>query len=124
MQFNNRPDQKNRRKYLRHNATPAEKLLWQYLRNRQLDGYKFRRQHSYGPYIMDFYCPELRLCIELDGKSHFTFEGMEKDDIRNEYLRQAQIDVLRIENHHVTVHPEAVLNTIKERMVGRKKRLG
>ena len=58
------------RQELRTNATPAEKLLWQYLKEKQISNYKFQRQHGVGPYILDFYCPVLRLGIELDGNVH------------------------------------------------------
>ena len=60
---------KTLRQELRASATPAEKLLWQYIKEKQIDNYRFRRQHGVGPYILDFYCPSLRLGIELDRKS-------------------------------------------------------
>ena len=79
MQRNNRVHLKARRKQLRNDPTPAEKLLWLYLKLSQLDGHKFRRQHSYGSYIMDFYCPSERLCVEVDGESHSTPEAQAHD---------------------------------------------
>jgi very-short-patch-repair endonuclease len=75
MQLNNKPILKNYRKGLRNNMTEAEIVLWKYLKGSQLDGKKFRRQHSFGNYILDFYCAPLKLAIELDGASHFTEEG-------------------------------------------------
>ena len=60
-----------RRKELRNTSTVAETVLWKYLKNRQLDGKKFRRQSSVGPYIVDFFCPEKRVAVELDGAPHF-----------------------------------------------------
>ncbi len=113
MQMNNHPNRKFFRKKLRNQSTRAEKYLWMYIRNRQVEGVKFRRQHSYGPYIMDFYCPALRLCIEVDGAWHYTIEGMYKDQIRTEYLNNASIEVIRFENRDVLMHIEGVLEAIK-----------
>ena len=78
-QINNVVYLKNTRKQLRNNPTKAEQVLWKYLKNKQIKGYKFRRQHSVGNYILDFYCPALKLCIEIDGDSHFTDEGKNYD---------------------------------------------
>ena len=82
----NQPAQKEQRRQLRTRGTSAEARLWLMLKNRQLDGMRFRRQFSIGPYILDFYCPEIRLCIELDGEHHFYKEGCEHDEQRTEYL--------------------------------------
>src|SRR5437660_7589489 len=65
----------DRRKQLRQSLTPAEALLWLNLKSSQLDGKKSRRQHSVGPYIVDFFCPECRLGVELDGEGHMTETG-------------------------------------------------
>jgi len=65
---------KDTRKYLRNNLTEAESLLWEVLKGKKLAGRKFRRQHSIGYYIVDFYCPSEKLIIELDGQHHFTPE--------------------------------------------------
>ena len=65
--IHNRPVLKSRRKELRNNSTSAEKLLWGMLQHSNLGGYKFRRQHSVGAYILDFYCPSEKLAVELDG---------------------------------------------------------
>jgi very-short-patch-repair endonuclease len=74
--IHNRVELKPFRKKLRNNSTSAEATLWTYLKNRQLEGRKFRRQHSIGNYIADFYCPEEQLVIELDGEGHFWEEGI------------------------------------------------
>ena len=71
---------KPKRKDLRTNGTSAEAVLWNHLKNRQLSGRKFRRQFSVDYYILDFFCPEENLCIELDGHNHFTEEGKMKDE--------------------------------------------
>ena len=67
------------RKDLRSNGTPAEAKLWSLIKNRQVENLKFRRQFSIGNYILDFYCPELKLCIELDGDYHYNSQKHEMD---------------------------------------------
>ena len=74
---------------------------------------KFRRQHSIGRYVVDFYCPECRLAIELDGQVHFNSIKSEYDDVRTEFLKQLNIRVLRFENGQVFENLESVLNVIK-----------
>lgn len=72
---------------LRRDETRAEKLLWKYLRGRKLDGYKFRRQHPIdGKFILDFYCFEAKLGIEIDGQNHLGKAQMEYDQVRTKYL--------------------------------------
>ena len=93
--IHNRPVLKSRRKELRNNSTSAEKLLWKLLQHSNLGGYKFRRQHSVGAYILDLYCPAEKLAIELDGPSHFTDEAPEYDQQRTAYLNALNIRVLR-----------------------------
>ena len=110
----NQLQQKELRRELRTNGTIAEATLWQMLKSRQIEGFKFRRQFGIGPYILDFYCPELRLCIELDGQPHFTPEGYEYDLHRTEYLNRFHgIQVMRFENIDVFCYPENVLSEIR-----------
>ena len=110
----NQLQQKELRRELRINGTIAEATLWQMLKSRQIEGFKFRRQFGIGPYILDFYCPELRLCIELDGQPHFTPEGYEYDLHRTEYLNRFHgIQVMRFENKDVFCYPENVLSEIR-----------
>ena len=99
--IHNRPVLKARRQELRNQATPAEKLLWRELRCRQLAGWKFRRQHSVGPYVLDFYCPSVRLAVELDGDSHFNDDAIAYDRERTAYLNGQRISVLRFLNTEV-----------------------
>lgn len=87
-----------RRRELRVHATDAERLLWRVLRMRLLVGLKFRRQHSVGPYIIDFYCADRQLAVELDGGQHFTVEGLDYDRRRTAYLAARGIRVLRFTN--------------------------
>ena len=101
---------RERRKNLRNNSTPAEAVLWRSLKGRGARGYKFRRQQSIGPYILDFYCPELRLCIELDGSSHdlkFDF-----DQRRSGFLHEQGIRVVRFENNLVRADVDGIVAEI------------
>ena len=110
----NQPAQKEQRRQLRTHGTSAEARLWLMLKNRQVEGMRFRRQFSIGPYILDFYCPEIRLCVELDGEPHFTIEGREHDNQRTEYLTGLYgIRVLRFENQDVFKYSEGVLSEIR-----------
>ena len=110
----NQLQQKELRRKLRTHGTIAEATLWQMLKSRQIEEFKFRRQFGIGPYILDFYCPELRLCIELDGQPHFTSEGYEYDLHRTEYLNRFHgIQVMRFENIDVFCYPENVLSEIR-----------
>ena len=104
---------KENRKQLRNNSTTAEATLWKALKGSQLADRKFRRQHSIGNYILDFYCPMERLAIELDGAGHFTPEGTRQDQIRDEFLAFNKIRVLRFENKLVFEALEGVLEEIK-----------
>ncbi len=76
-------------------ATDAEALLWALLRRRQLGGAKFRRQHQFGSYILDFYCNEARLAVEVDGGQHSGPEGVVQDGARTEFLQSCGVNVLR-----------------------------
>ena len=101
------------RKELRNYGTAADVVLWKHLKNGQLNGKKFRRQTSIGPYIVDFYCPESRVIVELDGAGHFTETGAEYDAKRTGYLAEQNISVIRFENKTVYRDLEYVLETIK-----------
>ena len=110
----NIPYLKENRKYLRENMTEAELVLWSVLKDKKLEGRKFRRQHSIGHYIADFYCSSEKLIIELDGKYHFTKEGRKKDKERDEHLTQLNKRVLRFENKEVLNNLTEVLKKIKK----------
>jgi BirA family biotin operon repressor/biotin-[acetyl-CoA-carboxylase] ligase len=96
---------------LRRATTPAERLLWQWLRNRAIHGLKFRRQVPLGPYIADFYCPSARLDIEVDGASHIDAPG---DAVRDAWMAEQGIGVMRIANRDVFSNLEGVLIAIGE----------
>jgi very-short-patch-repair endonuclease len=89
--IHNRKALEDRRKSLRARLTAAEATLWNLLKGKKLEGRKFRRQHSVGKYILDFYCPSERLSIELDGEHHFTAEGLIYDEERTKYLHSVKI---------------------------------
>ncbi len=101
-----------RARELRRDATDAEKLLWHLLRNRQLMGHKFRRQHPIGSYILDFYCHEANLAIELDGGQHAEEKQAQYDLERTSNLEAEGIRVLRFWNHQTLTETEAVLEMI------------
>ncbi len=88
--------------------------MWSYLKSKQLDGRRFKRQHSFGVYILDFYCPAERLAIELDGASHFNADAIEYDRERDLFLKQYGVLVLRFVNHWVFDNPQEVLNEIRK----------
>lgn len=104
-----------KRKDLRKHLTSAEARLWLYLKNNQL-GYKFRRQHSFNYYILDFYCPAKKLAIELDGSPHDTEAGYEKDQQRTKYLESNGIKVIRFLNKDIIQNLEGVLAEIKKQI--------
>ena len=119
----NLPAQTEKRKYLRSHGTSAEAVMWMILKARQIGGVKFRRQFSLGPYVLDFYAPEIKLCIELDGAHHFTHDGIVNDDVRSEYLIKVHgIYVLRFENDMLFKYPEGVIASIRN-IVEERKRL-
>ena len=101
-----------RRKELRNGATPQEILLWSKLKNSQL-GFKFRRQHSIGGYIVDFYCPVKKLVIEIDGSQHFQKDNQEYDNTRTNYFKALEIKVVRFTNTDINTNIESVLLKIK-----------
>src|SRR3989344_7155579 len=113
MKFNyNNSKMKDRRKVLRSDMTKPEQVLWYWLRTKYLKGYKFRRQYSVGYYILDFYCPKLRLGIEVDGDSHFDSKAMEYDQQRDDFLKGHNIEIIRFTNKEVMENIEGVLEKI------------
>ncbi len=102
---------KNLRKKLRKNLTPSERLLWSKIRNKQFLGYKFYRQYGVLNYIVDFYCPIIRLCIEIDGLSHDTKYNYDK--VRQKTIENLDIKVLRFSEFEVRANLDEVLQTIE-----------
>jgi very-short-patch-repair endonuclease len=109
----NRREYLHLRKKLRNQFSLAEILLWVELKGKQLKGYKFRRQHGIGPYIVDFYCPALRLVIEVDGDSHFeSDQAISRDRVRQKYLESLGITVMRFQNYDVYTNLDGVVDHI------------
>ncbi len=97
----NRKSLKETRQYLRTHSTSAEAELWKHLKNKQIEGRKFRRQHSIENYIVDFFCSEEKPIIELDGDPHGDYIQIQKDDDRDERLKNLGYKILRFENRFV-----------------------
>ncbi len=102
---------KDRRIDLRGKQTPQEILLWSRLRREQL-GWKFRRQHSIGGYIVDFYCPVKKLVIEIDGSQHFKKEAEGYDKVRTDYFKGLNIKVIRFTNAEINTNINSVVENI------------
>ena len=103
-----------KRRELRKEMTPAENKLWLKLRAKQFLELKWRRQYSVGPYVVDFYCPAIKLAVELDGDSHFGGGAEERDARRQAYIEKYGIRVVRFVNHDIHHHMPIVLDAIAE----------
>ncbi len=101
------------RKKLRNSMTPAEVILWSKIKNKQL-GYKFRRQQGIGKYIVDFYCPELRLVIEVDGSTHDSEEQINKDENRQKFLENIGLTVKRYTDTQVVKGLDNVIEDLQQ----------
>jgi len=105
------------RKLLRTNQTESEEIFWNKVKAKQFHWLKFRRQHSIWRYILDFYCPELKLCIEIDWDNHFENETIIYDKIRTEFLENAWIKVLRFTNKEIMEKIEWVLENLEKKIL-------
>ena len=104
--------------------TSNERRIWNWLRDRTFDGFKFRRQVPVGPYVVDFYCPALKLAIEVDGQHHETFWMADYDSARTDYLQARGIEVIRITNKLLATQPlmaEAFLRETIDRLCTRRR---
>lgn len=104
---------KSTRQCLRRNAPTPEIIFWNKLKSRQLCGLKFRRQHSIGNYVADFYCPSQKLVIEIDGDSHFNKNAKQKDEARTDFLKSLGLRVLRFTNKEIMDNISGVIVTIQ-----------
>ncbi|MEM1118576.1 MAG: endonuclease domain-containing protein [Bacteroidota bacterium] len=112
--FDNLPEQRAYRRTLRLGATPAERRLWKHLRRKRLDGWRWRRQYGIGPFIVDFYCPEARLGVEVDGAVHDDPSRAAYDAERERWLADvADVRMLRVTNREVFKRIEDVVGTIR-----------
>jgi len=112
----NKTAQKDTRRELRKNMPIAEILLWAKLRGKGLLGCKFRRQYSVGNYVVDFYCPSLKLAVEVDGESHYVSGAAEYDRLRQSAIEKYGIHFLRVTNRDIYDNLEGVLYRIMEIM--------
>ncbi len=117
--FFNKCSLEARRRTLRANLTLAEAALWRLLQRSRLQGRKFRRQHSIGRYVVDFYCPKERLVLELEGSAHNSEQAAAWDAARERFLNDAGLTVLRLENRHVFENPEGVLDLVRQHFKSR-----
>jgi type I restriction enzyme M protein len=101
-----------RARELRKKQTPAETVMWELLSNRRFMGLKFRRQHQIGEYVVDFFCNEQKVVIELDGPVHKTTDQAKKDKTRDAYLESVGMTVLRFRNEDILSNPESALKKI------------
>ncbi|OUD12310.1 endonuclease domain-containing protein [Thioflexithrix psekupsensis] len=97
---------------LRHSVTTQESKLWEYLRNKRFHGLKFRRQHPIHRFILDFFCYEHQLAIEIDGSHHFEMEQQNYDFARTQWLKERNIKLLRFTNIEINKHIDDVLRKI------------
>jgi|SRR5690625_2134173 len=112
--IHNRKELKDIRKLLRSKLTSAEAFLWTHLQDRQLENRKFRRQHSILNYVVDFYCAEEKLIVELDGEVHMNPTAEEQDRNRDEELESMGFTILRFENKMVFDNLDSVLKEISD----------
>ena len=108
----NKKEAENNRRKLRKNQTKEELVFWAHVKNRRLGGYKFRRQYSIGKYIVDFYCPECRLIIEIDGGQHCEEKNIKKDDLRTKYFESLGMKVRRYTNIDIKNNLNSVLDDL------------
>jgi very-short-patch-repair endonuclease len=112
----NKSSVREQRRMLRRNMPEEEVILWSVLKNRQLLGQRFLRQYSIGEYIVDFYCPNLKLVIEVDGKSHLGKQAKEYDETRTEFISFTGIKFLRFTNKEIHQNLSKVITTIKNKI--------
>jgi len=105
--------EQGKRRSLRKNMTYCEKIVWTHLRKRQL-GFRFLRQYSVDHFVIDFYCPELKLAVELDGDVHEVPEQKEYDIARQKYLEAFGIKFIRIKNEEFLGNPNKAINKIEK----------
>ena len=112
----NRTSEKEKRRHLRKNMTKAEVLLWLQLKNKQVLGQRFLRQYGVDRFVIDFYCPKLKLAIEVDGETHFVEGAEEYDRERQRYIEGVGIRFLRFLNTDIYQNLGGVLQTITDKI--------
>ncbi len=109
-----------RARELRKSGTPAEHKVWEWVRGKRLEGLKFRRQHPLGRFILDFYCMELKLGLELEGSVHNS-ENLARDEERLQWLRTTGIEILALQNDFVLSNPAEAHRHLKEAALNRAR---
>ena len=109
--------QTEKRRLLRNNATKPEEILWQRLKGKQVENHKFRRQFSITEYVVDFYCPKLKLAIEVDGATHSSQDEIEYDIDRQTKIEALGIVFLRFRNEEIYKNLEKVVNDITQKVI-------
>lgn len=109
----NKITEKEKRRQLRNNMTYCEKLVWMYLRKKQY-GYRFLRQYSVDQFVIDFYCPKLKLAVEIDGDVHNSNEQKKYDAKRQNYIEKFEISFVRITNNELLGNPNKAFTKIEE----------
>jgi len=112
----NKKELKGLRQNLRNNMPPAERILWSKLKGKQLEKYKFRRQHSIEDFVLDFYCPQAGLAIELDGDSHYDTDKPEYDAERSRKIELHGIKIIRFTNTEVYDSLDGVVDQILKQL--------
>jgi very-short-patch-repair endonuclease len=112
----NKTSEKEKRRQLRNSMTEEEVILWSRLKSRQIGGFKFRRQYGVGPFVVDFYCPEKKLALEVDGGGHFEDESIIKDRKRQKAIEQFGIRFVRISNLDIRKNLQGVLISIEDNL--------
>jgi len=115
-QIYNKTSEKDKRKQLRNNMTTAENILWGKIKGKQIETCKFRRQYSINQFVIDLYCPELKLAIEIDGESHFQDDAIKYDKERQVLIESIGVQFLRFNNNEVYNNLDGVLEVITEKV--------
>ena len=110
----NKTAEKEKRRDLRNNLTEAEKIVWNKIRSKQINGKKFRRQVSIGSYVVDFYCSELKLIVEIDGGIHETADAKEYVNYRDTYMQSLGLTVIRYKNDDIFNNIDTVIENIEK----------
>lgn len=105
---------KQKSRYLRNNMTPEERILWKYLRRKRINNRRFLRQYVVETFILDFYCPEIKLGIEVDGNHHKKEGFLKHDQFRGEILKDNGIKLLRFTNYQIQNFLEGVLELVEK----------
>lgn len=121
-QIFNKLSEKEKRRRLRKKTSSSEKIVWTYLRRKQILGERFLRQFSVDYYVLDFYCPRLRLAIEIDGDSHFiNQDAIDYDKERQDYIEKLGIEFLRFKNEEVFADNDMVINITTQKVIELQK---